>query len=131
MEKLSLKEFENRIVYKIHRRVKGNTMIHQVADGPDAKTLCGIEVLFPAQNIDPYDGSSIVDDEGMIITGFFSPLYYEQVGTDRIPVPQLQPTCAECSRIKQMLSHHCSVHGYLKGREVTFDEKCDYCGNAV
>lgn len=121
METLSLRKFKKRIVVKIHRRVGSNTMIH-FYHGPyqyESTTLCGIEIDCPVRNIDDYDDRTIVDKNGIIVTGF-------GWHTD---CPE--PTCAECSRIKQMLSHHCSVHGYLKGREVTFDEKCDYCGNAV
>lgn len=118
----TLKEFENTIVYKLHRRVSSNTMIHYVSDGPDFKTLCGIEVEHPIQDIDPYDGSSVVDKGGMIVTGFYSPLHYDQC---------VKPTCAECSRLYQQKRYYCTVHGFLSGKEVTFEEKCDYCGNSV
>jgi len=113
---------------KLHRRVGSNTMIHYVGD---TETLCGIKIETPIQNIDPYDGSSIVDKGGMIVTGFFSPLYYDQCGTDRKAQPRVKPTCAECSRLYQQKLYHCSVHGFLSGREVTYSEKCDYCGSSV
>jgi hypothetical protein len=122
-------EFENRIIYKLHRRVGGNTMIHYV--GASVKTLCGIEIESPIRHIDPYDNSSIVDNMGMIVTGFSSTLYYEQVGVDRKAQSPVKPTCAECARLLQQMSHHCNIHGYLKGHEVTFNEKCIYCGNTV
>ena len=127
----TLKEFENTIVYKLHRRDGSNTMIHYVGDDSDSKTLCGIEIEHPTRNIDPYDGSSIVDKRGMIVSGFFSPLHYDQCYSDRKAQPWVKPTCAECSRLYQQKLYHCSVHGFLSCKDVTFDEKCDYCANSV
>lgn len=39
--------------------------------------------------------------------------------------------CPDCINILKMKLYHCNNHGFLLGKEVTFDEKCDYCGLSV
>jgi len=81
--------------------------------------MCGITIECPITNVDPYDDRTVIDKNGTIVTGFGFNHVHEE------------PTCAECSRLKQQSLYHCSVHGYLSGIEVTYDEKCAYCGNSV
>ena len=95
-------------------------MVHQIEFNSIVnKTMCGIIIKCPISNIDPYDERTIVDINGLIVTGFG----FGHTDTE--------PTCAECSRLKQQSLYHCSVHGYLEGIDVTFNETCVYCGNGV
>ena len=39
--------------------------------------------------------------------------------------------CPDCiTELKKQL-YHCSTHGFVTFDDVTFDEKCDYCGESV
>lgn len=95
-------------------------MIHFI--NIDQKTMCGIKLECPVKNIDPYDSKTIVDKNGIIVTGF---------GLENKFNDYPKPTCAECNRMLQQSLYHCSVHGFLDGIDVTFYEKCVYCGNSV
>jgi len=39
--------------------------------------------------------------------------------------------CEGCLRFLKSGLYYCEIHGFIGGAEVTFDEKCDYCGRAV
>jgi hypothetical protein len=92
-------------------------MIHQI--GSQNKTLCGIVIECPIEDADPYDDRTIIDKNGLVVTGFGNRHDF------------VEPTCIKCSQEKKKLLYYCSVHGYVSGKEVTYDEKCDYCGNSV
>ena len=36
-------------------------------------------------------------------------------------------TCHICINSMKQISYYCYIHGALLGKEVTFDEKCNYC----
>ena len=40
-------------------------------------------------------------------------------------------TCPRCIEELKKTHYHCPEHGFIAGKEVTFDEKCDYCGSPV
>ena len=87
-------------------------------------TLCGLELISPLKNIDVYNDKEVIDGNGVICVN------YGKIGVYGFK-DYKKPTCAECSRILQRSLHHCSVHGFLDGRDVTFNSKCDYCGESV
>lgn len=40
-------------------------------------------------------------------------------------------TCPRCIDDLKVKRYWCMDHGFLSDVDVTFDEKCDYCGNSI
>jgi rRNA maturation protein Nop10 len=40
-------------------------------------------------------------------------------------------TCPRCLEEMKKVMYFCNEHGFIDGIEVTYDEKCDYCGDDV
>ena len=54
----------------------------------------------------------------------FAPKYVFGEEIDRV-------NCPACIAVMKLSKWHCIYHGFVKGKDVTFDENCATCGNPV
>ena len=97
-------------------------------------TYCGLMPIKPFIDYDtkiPLDEiiydvkhTNAIDKNGMIFIHQFD---YGLTQLERCTALN-RVNCPDCLDIIKSKSYYCNIHGSLIGREVTFDEKCIYCG---